>query len=65
MNVVEIKIEECTGCGECVSACPLEMFELTDDKKSRWKEDSSDECIACEACVSACETGCLALKERD
>jgi len=51
----EIKIiidyEKCTGAGECVTACPVEIFELDNDKAIA---KNVGECIECCACVNAC-----------
>jgi len=41
----------CTGCGTCVSKCPMSL-PVTDHVKSRRMEDS--ECILCGECVAAC-----------
>jgi ferredoxin len=32
--MVEIKVDndKCTGCGTCVEVCPVEVFELKDEK---------------------------------
>ena len=51
----EIKIiidtYKCTGSGECVTACPVEIFEVIDDKAV---VKNVSECIECCACVNAC-----------
>jgi len=46
-----IDYEKCVGTGECVTACPVEIFELGDGKA---KAKNISECIECCACVSAC-----------
>lgn len=51
----EIKIivdyDKCTGAGECVTACPVEIFELENGKAVC---KNIGECIECCACVSSC-----------
>lgn len=55
-------IDRCTGCGDCVSACPvkcidLEATEVTADKK-RWVgvfDIDFGKCVFCGDCVVACE----------
>lgn len=39
----EVDIEKCVGCGECVDICPVEVFELQDEKsimRSVWSRCS-------------------------
>jgi len=42
---------KCNGAGECVTACPVEIFEVVDGKAVC---KDVGECIECCACVSAC-----------
>jgi NAD-dependent dihydropyrimidine dehydrogenase PreA subunit len=50
----------CTGCGECVEVCPVEVFELNDDKS---EPVNADECMGCESCVEVCEAGAITVEE--
>lgn len=52
MFKVEVDLEKCNGCGECVDICPMEVFELQDNKSIPVKHE---ECIGCESCVVNCE----------
>jgi NAD-dependent dihydropyrimidine dehydrogenase PreA subunit len=51
----EIKIivdyEKCIGAGECVTACPVDIFSLENEKAVC---NNVAECIECCACVAAC-----------
>jgi NAD-dependent dihydropyrimidine dehydrogenase PreA subunit len=49
--IITIDNDKCTGAGECVSACPVDIFELKDGKAIC---KNVEECIGCCACVSAC-----------
>lgn len=46
-----IDYDKCIGAGECVTACPVEIFELEDGKAII---KNLSECIECCACVSGC-----------
>jgi len=48
---ITIDYDKCTGAGECVTACPVEIFELVDGKAIA---KNVGECIECCACVSSC-----------
>ncbi len=45
-----VDVSKCTGCEECVEACPTEVISMVDGHAFV----NADECIDCEACVDAC-----------
>lgn len=49
--IITIDYDKCNGAGECVSSCPVEIFELVDGKAIA---KDIGECIECCACVTAC-----------
>ena len=51
---------KCAGCEECVDVCPVEVFEMKDDKSVVVDED---ECLGCESCVEVCEEGAITIEE--
>jgi len=51
--------EKCTGCGDCVEACPSNAVQLQDEKANV----STDDCIDCGACVDACTTGSMKMSD--
>lgn len=60
---------ECTGCGKCVSVCPVEALSLVsshDPKKPNKKIVKLDEsiCLGCGICVRVCPTKAIMLKPR-
>ena len=48
---ITIDLDKCNGAGECVTACPVEIFEVVDGIAVC---KNLGECIECCACVSAC-----------
>ena len=46
-----VDYDKCTGAGECVTVCPVDIFSL-DNGKAVCVDVG--ECIECCACVSAC-----------
>lgn len=52
--------EKCTGCGECVDICPMEVYELQDEKSV---PIHAEECTGCESCVEVCEQEAIRIEE--
>lgn len=53
---IAIDYEKCNGAGECVTACPVEIFEVSGD---RAVAKDVGECIECCACVSVCPNNAI------
>jgi NAD-dependent dihydropyrimidine dehydrogenase PreA subunit len=61
--------EKCTGCGKCVSACPVEAMTLVSAndplQRNRKKALLNEEiCLGCGVCVRTCSKDGLSLKSR-
>jgi Fe-S-cluster-containing hydrogenase component 2 len=50
MAIPKVNKEECTGCEECVEACPAEAISMVDEAAAI----NPDLCTECSACVDAC-----------
>jgi ferredoxin len=65
-----VDARECSGCGACVRACPVEAMSLVSandgrSPKARVARLDEDLCLGCGVCVRACDRGCLSLRARD
>jgi NAD-dependent dihydropyrimidine dehydrogenase PreA subunit len=56
----EVDIEKCTGCSECIGACPVDVYELQDGKSV---VVNAEECLGCESCVEACGKDAIIVTE--
>ncbi|CDG65325.1 MAG: ferredoxin [Methanobacterium sp.] len=53
MPKIEIDPELCSKCGNCVSNCPVGIFQQDDDESIPLVVDT-DNCILCGMCVDNC-----------
>ncbi len=60
--MVEVKVDhdKCDGCGSCVDVCPVDVFELKEEKSY---VVNNDECLACRACEVQCPNGSIEVIE--
>jgi NAD-dependent dihydropyrimidine dehydrogenase PreA subunit len=52
----QVDIDECTGCGDCVTACPVDGVLVLEDAKVAV---NPGECIECNACVDTCSSNAM------
>ncbi len=57
---VNIDADKCTGCGECVDICPVEVYEMVDGKSDPVK---AEDCLGCESCIEVCEFDAVSVEE--
>ena len=57
---VNVDQDKCEGCEECVDVCPVEVFEMEDEKAV---PVNADECLGCESCIEVCETDAITIEE--
>ena len=49
IQLPELELEKCTGCGECVIKCPTNAVELVDGKAAVVNPEKCNYCAECEA----------------
>jgi ferredoxin len=65
-----IHVENCNGCGKCVSLCPVEAMTLVslndpgrpNKKKAKLEQDI---CLGCGVCLRGCDKNAIELKSRN
>jgi len=60
MPKVIVDKEKCTGCGTCVENCPVDVYEIKNEKAVPVNEDA---CIACRLCESQCPEGAITIED--
>ena len=56
----QVNQQECTGCGDCAAACPVEGVLVLENDKAVVKPE---ECIECSACVDAGPSSAMSMVE--
>lgn len=56
MFISLVNWDKCTGCGECVTVCPVACFKMTDGKS---EPILSTNCIDCGNCKEICPSGAI------
>jgi len=62
MHKIEVDEEKCIGCGDCVDMCPVDVYEMQDEKSV---PVNAEECTGCESCLEACEQQAITVTEVD
>ena len=52
--------KECNGCGSCVDICPVDVFEMQNEKSV---PTNIEECIVCRACEVQCSENAIQVVE--
>ena len=52
--------EKCAGCEECVDVCPVEVFEMENEKSV---PVNAEECLGWESGVEGCEEDAITVEE--
>ena len=65
MFIVEIDIEKCAVCAECVDNCPEQLIAHVEEngKKYAMFTGDPDDCSGCLSCEASCEEGAITVTE--
>jgi NAD-dependent dihydropyrimidine dehydrogenase PreA subunit len=65
MYTIQVDLEKCQGCGDCVDICPVEVLEVRqeDGKEFAFFKGGEDDCIGCLACETECPEGAMSVVE--
>ncbi|MEN2974341.1 MAG: 4Fe-4S binding protein [Candidatus Caldarchaeales archaeon] len=58
--MVSVDKGKCTGDSECVTICPVSVFELQNGKAEPVNQNL---CIGCRSCEAVCPTGAITVTE--
>jgi Fe-S-cluster-containing hydrogenase component 2 len=61
MFVVTIDNEHCTGCAQCVEACPAQIISMVDSHAE--VTGNPAECLGCQSCAVICAVEGITLEE--
>jgi len=61
MVKIEMDMEKCIGCGACVNACPVSLYDIVDEKSKI--TGNVDDCVLCRACETTCPAGAITITE--
>lgn len=59
-KVVFLDTSTCVGCGKCIAACPMHVFER---RSSHVLPDNDRDCILCRICAHRCPTSSILIHE--
>ena len=57
---VVVDAGKCEGCEECIEVCPVDVFEMQDEKSV---PVNAEECLGCESCVEVCDQEAITITE--
>ncbi len=63
-GVIVVDTQRCKGCGICVTACPLNLIEMSKEVNAKgytyaMLADADQKCIGCASCGIICPDSCI------
>jgi NAD-dependent dihydropyrimidine dehydrogenase PreA subunit len=61
MYAIKIDAQKCTGCNQCVDACPTQVLAM---EKEKCVASKPEDCQGCQSCVGICEKQAIEVEEK-
>ncbi len=58
MYIALVNWDKCTGCGDCIAACPVNCFKMSAGKSDPYR---AAYCIDCGNCAKICPTSAIVI----
>jgi NAD-dependent dihydropyrimidine dehydrogenase PreA subunit len=58
MAIEKIDEELCTGCGDCVNSCPMDVIRM-DGETGKARIRYGEDCMVCDQCALDCPVGAI------
>ncbi len=58
MFIAVVNMEKCTGCGDCIDACPSKCFEMSEGKCVPYQ---AIDCVDCGNCPEICPADAIGI----
>ena len=58
--LIKVEIEKCNGCGQCMEFCPVDVFEIKEDKSV---PITPQNCSGCGTCIAVCNMKAIIITE--
>lgn len=56
---IELRLDQCIGCGKCINICPLNVFKI---EKQKPFVNCEDDCIHCNLCRDCCPVQAISIR---
>ena len=70
-SVIDLDVEKCIGCGNCVESCPMDVYELSQSGKAIVRDGPIKpsfshimDCIGCHQCEAVCSVQAISIRPR-
>lgn len=62
MRVIQVEIDKCTSCDECIEECPRSLFRMDERGRPPRHDDPKRYCMGCGHCIAVCPSNAIIYK---